>query len=232
MGWVSFALGPKLAARPWPRRGSGMSSLLRVQLDDELLLHRHRNLGAVGMSQHLRREAVVVGLEPGGDRGHEVGRLPDRVGGPRARTHGDHVVGAHLVGRDVDPAPVDRPVAVQDELTRLAPRAGEAEPHEHVVEPALEHAQQVLAGDAGLAARAVVVVAELLLEHAVVAPRLLLLAQLEAILRLLLASAPVLPGRIGAALDAALLGQAALALEEELLALSPALLALGPAIAC
>jgi hypothetical protein len=38
--------------------------------------------------------------------------------------------------------------------------------------------------------------------------------------------------RIGAALDAALVGQAALALEEQLLALAAALLALGRGIAC
>jgi hypothetical protein len=41
----------------------------------------------------------------------------------------------------------------------------------------------------------------------------------------------VLAGRVGAALDAALVGEAALALEEELLALSPALLALRSGIA-
>ena len=83
----------------------------------------------------------------------------------------------------------------------------------------------------GLAAGLVVVDAELLLEHAVVAAGLLLLAQLHAVLALLLAAAPVLAGRVGAPLDAALVGQAALALEEELLALAAALLALGRGVA-
>src|SRR4051812_1324114 len=41
----------------------------------------------------------------------------------------------------------------------------------------------------------------------------------------------MLAGRVGAALDAALVGEAALALEEELLALAAALLALGAGIA-
>jgi hypothetical protein len=41
----------------------------------------------------------------------------------------------------------------------------------------------------------------------------------------------VVTGRVGAALDAALVGQAALALEEELLALAPALLALWARVA-
>src|SRR5262249_3526048 len=44
-------------------------------------------------------------------------------------------------------------------------------------------------------------------------------------------AAAVLAGRVGAALDAALVGEAALALEEELLALAPALLALGGGVA-
>src|SRR5205085_2975360 len=125
------------------------------------------------------------------------------------------------------PAPVDGPVAVADELARLPARGGEAEPHEHVVEPAFEDAQEVLARDALLARGLLVVVAELLLEHAVVAAGLLLLAQLHAVLGLLLAAAAVITGRVRAALDAALVGQAALALEEQLLALTAALLALG-----
>jgi hypothetical protein len=40
----------------------------------------------------------------------------------------------------------------------------------------------------------------------------------------------MLARRVGASLDAALVRQAALALEEQLLSLSPALLALGPGI--
>ena len=144
----------------------------------------------------------------------------------RSRLDRDHVAGAHLVGRDVDAAAIDGPVAVADELARLAARGGEAEAHQHVVEPALEQRQQVLAGDARLARRLLVVAAELLLEQPVVAAGLLLLAQLQAILALLLAAAAVLARRVGASLDAALVGQAALALEEQLLPLAAALLAL------
>ncbi len=127
-----------------------------------------------------------------------------------------------------------RPLTVQwpcrIELTGLPARGGEAEPDENVVEAALEHPQQVLAGDSRLARGLLVVVAELLLEHAVVAPGLLLLAELDAVLALLLAAAAVVAGRIGTALDAALVGQAPLALEEQLLALAAALLALGRGI--
>jgi len=66
----------------------------------------------------------------------------------------------------------------------------------------------------------------LLLEHAVITLGLLLLTQLNAVLALLLASASMVAWRIGAALDAALVGQAALALEKQLLPLTTALLAL------
>jgi hypothetical protein len=61
---------------------------------------------------------------------------------------------------------------------------------------ALEDAQEVLAGDPGLARRLRVVRAELLLQHAVVAAGLLLLTQLHAVLGLLLAAAAVLARRI------------------------------------
>ena len=127
--------------------------------------------------------------------------------------------------------PLIEPVAVVDQLSRLAPRGGEAEADEDVVEPALEQPQQVLAGDALLARGLLVVAGELALEHAVEAARLLLLAQLVAVLRGAHAAAAVLARRVGAALDAALLGQAALALQEQLLALAAALLALRSGVA-
>src|SRR5581483_10275558 len=112
------------------------------------------------------------------------------------------------------------------------PRRGEAEPVDDVVEPGFERAQQVVAGDATLARRLLVVRAELGLEQAVVSARLLLLAQLEQVLGLLDAAAAVLARRVAAALDGALLGGAALALEEELHALPAALLALWGPVAC
>jgi hypothetical protein len=87
-------------------------------------------------------------------------------------------------------------VAVVHELARLAAGGREAEPVDDVVEAHLEHPQQVLARDAGLAVRLLVRAAELLLEHAVEPARLLLLAELEQVLALADAPAPVLPGRV------------------------------------
>src|SRR5439155_24907547 len=105
---------------------------------------------------------------------------------------------------------------------RLCTRGREAEAVHDVVEPRLEHPQQLLAGDARAPRCLLVVRAELLLEQAVVAARLLLLAQLQEVLALLDAAAAVLARRIGAPFDRALLRQAALALEEELHALAAA----------
>src|SRR5581483_10140186 len=118
---------------------------------------------------------------------------------------------------------VDLEVAVVDQLARLLARGAEAEAVDDVVEPQLEVAEQVEARDAALADRGVEVVAELLLEEAVGAARLLLGAQLQAVVgRLPAARLAVDAGRHRAALDGALGRVAALALQIELRALTPA----------
>src|SRR5215218_2637819 len=194
--------------------------------------HRCGDLAPLGLAQHLRRQRVMVRLQPGRHLAGQLRRLADRLRCTAGGLNRDHVAVAQRVARDVDAATVDRPVAMPDQLARLAARRGEAKADEHVVEAALEHAQQVLAGDARLTAGLLVVRAELTLEHAVVAPRLLLLTQLDAVLALSLTPAAVVARRVGATLDAALVGEAALALEEKLLALPPALLALRAGVSC
>src|SRR3954469_12376974 len=211
--------------------GRRVSVLLRVELDDELLLDRRVDLRTLGVAQHLRRKSVVIGLEPCGYRGHEVRCGPDGLLGRRGGLDGDDVVRPDLGARHVHAPAIHGPMTVQDELARLAPGGSEAEANEHVVEPRLQQPQKILAGDTGLAARLLVVVGELPLEHAVVAAGLLLFAQLGPVLGLLLAATAVVARRVGASLDAALVGEAALALEEELHALAPALLALSSTIA-
>src|SRR5580658_9536652 len=44
-----------------------LQSLLRVQLDDELLFDRCGDLAPLRLPQHLRGERVVIRLQPGGD---------------------------------------------------------------------------------------------------------------------------------------------------------------------
>ena len=60
--------------KPWRRRLRGQGGgegygLLRVELHDELLLHRRGDLRALGLAQHLRGQLIVVGLQPGRDLG-------------------------------------------------------------------------------------------------------------------------------------------------------------------
>src|SRR3989440_7578146 len=51
--------------------------LLGVELDDQRLLHRRVDLVPLGPLEDLAGEAVVVGLEPRGDGGREVGGVAD-----------------------------------------------------------------------------------------------------------------------------------------------------------
>src|SRR5687767_7613024 len=174
---MSFGSG---LAVGWPGRypAGSRDLLLRVELDDELLLHGRVDLVTLRETQHLRRETVVVGLQPRGDGGRQLRGVANYLRRAGSGLECDHVVGPDLVRRHVDATAIHGPVAVQHELTRLAARAREAQPDKDVVEPRLEQAQQVLARYALLAARLVVVGPELLLQHAVVAAGLLLLAQL------------------------------------------------------
>src|SRR6185503_15996144 len=109
-------------------------------------------------------------------------------------------VGPHLVARDVHAAAVHLEMAVADDLAGLGARGREAEAVDDVVEARLEHAQERLARDARGLGGLLVVVAELLLENAVVAASLLLLAELQEVLRLLDAAAAVLSRRVAPAL--------------------------------
>ncbi len=157
--------------------------------------------------QPLRHAAALHFLERVHDRGVLAAALP----------HRHDVARLHRERRDVHLAAVHREVAVAHELPRLRPRRGEAEAVGDVVEPPLEQLQQRLAGDAARPLRLLEVAPELVLEHAVDALDLLLLAQLHAVAgQLRLARLAVLPGREVALLDRALLRVAALALEEQL----------------
>src|SRR3954468_14148977 len=173
----------------------------------------------------------MVRLQPRRNGRRQVCRIADHLLRRGIRRHRDHVVRLDLEARDVHAAVVDAEVAVPHELASLGARRREPEPVDDVVEASLKHAQQCFAGDAGRLRRLRVVRAELLLQQAVVAPRLLLLAQLQQVLGLLDPAAAVLARRIRTPLDRALLGQAALALEEQLHALAAALLALRRTVA-
>src|SRR6478735_10873081 len=181
--------------RPW--------SLLRVVLDDELLLDRDVDLGPhrelVDEDAHPRRD----GLEPRRDDSLAVGLTSHDERGhlQRLLAHVDHVVLGHLERRDVDLATVDAEVTVRDELAGVAARPGEAGAVDHVVEAALEQLQQVVTRLALPTRGLGVVVVELLLEDAVGVAGLLLLTELKQVLALLDPTPAVLAGRVGATLE-------------------------------
>src|SRR3989475_245458 len=135
-------------------------------------------------------------------------------------------------GGHVDLPAVHPEVPVTHELPGLGARGGEAEPVDDVVEPALEELEQRLAGHAARPVGEREVAAELRLEHAVDAPQLLLLAQLDRVLAEPRARLAVLARRIVAPLGGALVGVAALALQEELQPVAPAVPADGPGVSC
>ena len=135
--------------------------------------------------------------------------------------------GLHDVARDVDALAVDEHVAVAHDLARFGAREREAEAVDDVVEAALEEAEHLLAGAALAARRVEVVPAELLLEHAVDAADLLLLAEADRVLGELDARVAVLARRLGTARVRALVRVTALSLEEELHAFAAAQLADG-----
>ncbi len=112
-----------------------------------------------------------------------------------------------------------------DGLAGVVAAGGEAGAVDDVVETALEDDEQVLTGLAGLLVRLLVVAAELLLEDAVDARALLLLALLQQVLGVLGATATVLTRGVGTDLDRALRGLALAALEEQLHLLAAAALA-------
>src|SRR3954454_12662572 len=109
-----------------------------------------------------------------------------------------------------------------DQLAGLRARGREGHPKDDVVEPQLEHPEQVLARRPGLAARRVEVILELSLENRVHPADLLLLAQLEAEVADLAAADAMLTGRSRSALERALLRVTAAAFQEELRALPAA----------
>src|SRR5256885_8871308 len=135
--------------------------------------------------------------------------------------------------RNVDPLAVHQDAVMAHHLARLGARGAEAHPIGHRVEARFEELQQPLAGHALGARRLGVGLAELALEHAVDAAQLLLLAQLLAVVgEPRAALLTVLARGVGAALDGAFVGEALLALQEQLLAFPAALAALGVEDSC
>src|SRR6266550_98402 len=198
--------------------------LARIKLDDQLLLDGLVHVVASGLRGDFRGHVVFVQAEPGNDRPllARVEGVLDAVDVLALFLDRDHIADAHGIRGDVDKTAVDGDVPVGDELPGVTPRGGEADPVDDVVEPRLQQAEQVEAGDAGHLRGPVEVEPELALEQEVDAARPLLGAQLDPIVRhLAAADLGVHAGRHRATVEGALC-EALLPLEEELDALAAA----------
>src|SRR6266508_1486030 len=207
--------------------------LLREQLHDELLLHR--DLDVLPDRQPAHRSPLLVGvqLEPRWNRRPASGQIVRDAllhlgAGPKL----DPLAHLDDVGGNGNLAPADLDVTVGDHLPRLAPGGRHAQPEHHVVQAPLEEFQEILARHALLGLGPGEVASKLGLEHAIDPLGLLLFPQLHAVGRGLAAAEPVLAWRVVPALDGALLGEAARALEKELDPLAPALPAYRDVISC
>src|SRR5207248_1487608 len=115
---------------------------------------------------------------------------------------------------DVGAASIEREVAVAHQLAGLLAGVGKPQAVDDVIQPRLEDLQQVLPGHAGPPGGLLEMLAELPLQDAVHRARLLLLAQLRAVLGHLASPLAVLAGRKRTPLDGTLGAEAALPLQE------------------
>src|SRR6478752_5430562 len=187
----------------WPSGTRRLASVLRVELDDQLL-------GELRVDLCAHRELVDEDLQGALDDLHpgRHGTLAERLAGQLDRealdgllADRDDVVLLDAVARDVDAHAVDLEVTVRHELTGVATRAGQARAVDHVVETRLEDLEKVLTGLAGALRRFLVVADELLLHDAVLEASALLLLQLGEVLLLLDPATAVLAGRERAELE-------------------------------
>src|SRR6266850_2097454 len=200
-------------------------SLLRIEFDDQLFVDGNRDRVTGRDAEYFRAELVGVDVEPLRralalarlDRRQDDRELAALLADP------DGVARLHQERRNVHGPAVDRDVAMADDLPALATREREVDAIQDVVEPALQHLEQHLAGHAMGLGGLREIVSELPLEQTVDLAGLLLLAQLLSVVRFLDPPAlAVLPGRVAASLDRTLVGETACALEEQLHARPPA----------
>src|SRR2546421_5095755 len=225
----SFLPSDQVGLKPNPMPGppgslaltAPWSNLLRVQLDDELLVDRRRlHIIALRQGHDLGLELFALLLEPG----HSALALRDVA----SLEH--HGVLVHLfldcyfltdadeVRRDVDLLPVHTDVSVKHNLPRLRRRGRQTRTPHHVIQTTLEHDDEVLAGRALGASGLFKIIAELPLQEPVSALDLLLLAQLQAVSGDLRAPRlPMLPRHEVALLNGALLRKASQALQKQFL---------------
>ncbi len=155
----------------------------------------------LGGHQQFACEVVFVELEVG--RGLLSGGLEgvdDRFAFTRPLADGDFHAGLHEEGAAIDLFSVDEDVAVRDELLSAKDGAGKAEAVNNGVQAALKALHEELRGVAFLSDSLFEHLDYLLFhQHAITGFELLLLFELNAIVRLFTTTCPMLAGRVGLA---------------------------------
>src|SRR5437867_3364600 len=182
---------------PWSR------ALLRVELDDQLFVDWHGQIGTRRQGLDVAREGLGVHLEPLRHASplRQLERLTDARDLAAPLAYRDRVAGSHEVRWHIDLPSIHAEVSVPHELPRLGTRGREAEPIDDVVEPPLEQLEQGLTRDPSRPVGKREVSPELPFEHAVDASQLLLLAQLNRVLGELRPGLAVLARRVVPSLD-------------------------------
>src|SRR2546423_5557093 len=160
-----------------------MNGLARIKLDDQLLLYGLVHIVASRLRDVLRGHLLLIQREPRRERFllARVERILDPVDIFALFLDRDHIADAHGIRRDVHDPAVDRHVPMRNELPGIAPRGGEADPVDDVIQPRLQQAEQVEAGDAGHLRGPIEVETELTLQQEVDAASPLLRPQLDPI---------------------------------------------------
>src|SRR5438132_4980924 len=214
----------------WLAPDTSSAALSRIQLDHQAFVDRGRQIGTCRKRLERALHFLCIDLDPFREtaRFGRSNRALDAKLLFRLGRYFDGVARPHLVGRHVDALAVYEDAVMAHDLARLG--AARAEPHavRNGIQARLQQLQKTLARHAFAARGLCIGLAELALEQPVYAAQLLLLPQLLAeIGHTAAAFLSVLSRRIAAALDRAFVGEALLALEEELLPLAAALAALG-----
>src|SRR5688572_28998080 len=135
------------------RRVNNPNPLLRVELDDQVLVDVRQDLVPSRHRLEHATELRAVHVHPLGQThlGGDLHRALDAQLLLGLLAHGDDVTGLALVRTDGHAAVVHGDGLVRHQLARFRARRGEAHAVDHVVETALEQLQQVLTRRAGAA---------------------------------------------------------------------------------
>ena len=166
------------------------------KLDDQLRLNRDRHV--VGSRQPVTRPSGIAPVDPRQEIGHVAvsfrqARLHQLAGSWRD-SYANHVADVHQIAGNVDAPAVDRDVAVANQLPGLSPARAKAS---RCTTLSSRRSSRLISASPVLPlplTAALVILAELPFQHAVVVLDLLLFAQVDAVIGELAAAGLCMPG--------------------------------------